>query len=869
MKVKNAQNDSIYSKNIVDFVKRKKLITRWLLGLVGLAGLAFMFFAVIGYGAYLKKVDKTTYYKNTLLKIAELDFSFLKNYTSGKMSEFDELKFDIKFRHMLRLKYLREKALENGYIDEASKAEEFPAKLTIGKQTYDVKIGMTGLTTDHLADPSKWSFQVKGRRETTIKGMKRFGLLIPKARGYMTDWLGFEILKERGLMGLRVDFVNVTVNGKSQGIYYMEERFDKHLLENNSLRESIIFKIEEDLKPYKESKLMANPDSRANLLLLKRMWQDVMAGNLPPEKFFDLEKMAKVFVVADLLNNKHPLYPGNLRFYFNPYTGLAEPIAREFGSLHRYDISKLAMWLEKPKEGNYRHARLREDKILKKIYDNLEFKRHYIQEAELMSQTKFLDSLFIKNGKKLNALLKKVYLTWPFYEFPTTKLYENQAYIRSTLHPPIDEILAYFKQANDKQLSVYLRNQQYLPIEVSHIGWRDSIFFQPKDPIILDSREKLVNDEVQLFDFEVPPGMVWTDSLLAELKIYYNMLGLPAGKKETLVYPWSFENSLEYAFNPIATQDANYKSFGFIKESEDKNTIWVPEGKWTISEDLIIPKNKNFELKPGAQLDLVNKARIICHSTVFSKGTEEKPVVIKSSDASGRGMLIIRANRRSQLIHTIFDQLNQPEVAGWSLPGAISFYESPVTISNCTFSNNIKGDDFLNIVRSDFSMDYTVFENINADAFDCDFCTGTIQNSSFIKIGNDGIDVSGTKLEVYHVSMNHVGDKGLSAGEDSEVEARWLDIKNAAIGITSKDKSSINIADVQLKDCDIGVTLFQKKSEFGPAFIKAQRISDQNSKIPYLIEENSNCIVDGELLPPSRKNVKEILYGAEYGKSSK
>ena len=169
---------------------------------------------------------------------------------------------------------------------QALKDEEFPAKLSYNGKQHDVKISLTGkVARTHLGNPEKWSFQVKVKGDDTIEGMKRFGILVPTARGNLTDWLSFELMKERELMGLRVNYVTVSINGKSGGVFYMEERFDKHLVENNRLREGILFKLEKDISPYKESKLMADPALRKKLLMLKRMWQDVMAGNLPAEKF--------------------------------------------------------------------------------------------------------------------------------------------------------------------------------------------------------------------------------------------------------------------------------------------------------------------------------------------------------------------------------------------------------------------------------------------------------------------------------------------------------------------------------------------------------------------------------------------------------
>ncbi|HHS95559.1 MAG TPA: hypothetical protein ENJ45_03135, partial [Phaeodactylibacter sp.] len=122
-----------------------------------------------------------------------------------------------------------------------------------------------------LVDPDKWSFEVKVKGDKSIHGMKTFGMLIPKSRGFMTDWLAFELLKKRGLMGLRTDFVNVTINGTDHGLFYLEERFDKRLIEHNKLREGIIFKLNNGFKAYKEKRILKTENARDQLLMVKRM----------------------------------------------------------------------------------------------------------------------------------------------------------------------------------------------------------------------------------------------------------------------------------------------------------------------------------------------------------------------------------------------------------------------------------------------------------------------------------------------------------------------------------------------------------------------------------------------------------------------
>ena len=54
---------------------------------------------------------------------------------------------------------------------------------------------------------------------------------------------------------------------------------------------------------------------------------------------------------------------------------------------------------------------------------------------------------------------------------------------------------------------------------------------------------------------------------------------------------------------------------------------------------------------------------------------------------------------------------------------------------------------------------------INYDAVDLDFSDGIIDGISIINSGNDALDFSGSEVVAKNVSINQVGDKGISAGE--------------------------------------------------------------------------------------------------------
>ncbi len=844
------------------FEKTKPL----LLGVLGLVMATILFFAVLGYGAYLNRIGESSQYKHALVRAAEGDFSFVKNYTKGKFSTLDKMDIDIKFKHMMRIQYLREQAVMNDgkYIADSLKDETFPAKLTYNGEQYNVKLSLTGkMVTPHLQSPNHWSFQVKVKGDKTIDGMRRFGMLVPKSRGHLTDWLGLKLMEKRGLITMRSDFKDVSINGKSIGVYYMEERFDKHLLENNERKEGIIFKIEEDLNIYQEKKLMQAPDTRSQVILLRQMWQNVATGKLPATQFFDIEKMAKLYALADLMNSRHPLLRDNMRFYFNPISGLVEPIAREFEDLKDSDMSDMAIFLEKPKTGRWHHW-VKNDEILQKIFGNLEFEKAYIAEAEFISQEAFLDEFFVEHEDNLEELMSGIYKDWSFYDLPKYTLYEHQDYMRKALHSGITGLSAHFSKEENKNLQIEIANQQFLPIEISNISWRDSIFFYPKESIVLEGKKE--EEKWGTYAFQISENIAWADSLLPELKINYNYLGMEKGLKQALVFPFSKNGSSNAITNPIV-RNPNYDTFDFIQKVENK--IYIPKGEWTLSTDLVIPKGTHFEIEAGAKIDMIQQAKIISYAPVFFNGTARNPIVINSSDASAEGIVIMRAKERSKLSHTLFDQLSRPEEDGWRLSGAVTFYESPVDITDCIFSQNKIGDDFLNIVRADFTMKNSQFKDILSDAFDCDFCKGKVSDTKFLTIGNDGIDVSGTELIVENVFMDGIGDKGLSAGENSTMTVTNVEIHNAEIAITSKDQSTIYITDSKVRDSRIGMALFQKKPEFGPGFIEATRMDMGKSEIEFLVEKNSQLTMDGKSIAHNNAKVKQILYGAEYGKSSK
>ena len=72
-----------------------------------------------------------------------------------------------------------------------------------------------------------------------------------------------------------------------------------------------------------------------------------------------------------------------------------------------------------------------------------------------------------------------------------------------------------------------------------------------------------------------------------------------------------------------------------------------------------------------------------------------------------------------------------------------------------------------------------------------------------------------------------------------------MHIVDAPIGIASKDLSRVTVDDVSISGAVVGLTAYQKKTEFGPGHLEATGFNSRNNQLPYLVESGSAVLVDG------------------------
>jgi hypothetical protein len=297
-----------------------------------------------------------------------------------------------------------------------------------------------------------------------------------------------------------------------------------------------------------------------------------------------------------------------------------------------------------------------------------------------------------------------------------------------------------------------------------------------------------------------------------------------------------------------------------IAQFENSRDTIIIDKDIILNKPLVL-KNTVLMIKKGVNVNFIDSAFILSYSTVIVQGSINEPVLINSSDSTGLGIHLI-GNNKHLFRYLIFDNLGSPNFDFWKLSGGVTCYNGNITLNNVIFSNN-RSEDALNLFSSTFVIDSCRFDNIQSDAFDSDFSNGSIMNSSFYKVKNDGIDASGSQVNINNVILNHIQDKGLSAGEKSTIQANNLTILNTSLAINSKDLSVVNIENSNISNGNVAYIAFMKKEEYGGAEINVNNVKIANVLKLYLIENKSNLKIDGKDFGLRTEKVKKLLYVIE------
>jgi hypothetical protein len=793
---------------------------------------AFSFY--LGAEAHRKSIIRGEFLSAVTDIISE-NYNIPLNYIHSFFSVPNKIIVDIKFKHLQRLEFNREASLKSTRIPEKIKKINYPAKLTFNNKSMAASISLYGTNLDHV-NSDQYSLRIK-IKNNTIMGMSNFILMNPKVRYGLYDWIAHKMMKYENLISLRYKLVSMTLNGEDKGVYILEELFDKRLIENNRQREGLILKLLQPLKIYDEKKLLLDPSTKQSVHLIKQLFESIIQGDLRPKQLFDYDKMSRFLALVKLIGGEHALFVDNIRFYFNPITAKLEPIGREFNIKTNVDVN------------------IFRDKLYKRFLDDPEFVKLYVQQLYRLSKPNYLDTFFSKYELELQKAERIIHRQLPYHSLRKNYFYEQQNIIKSELTLANENIKTTYVWGKNR-LDLLFENSSSYPLKISRFFSSSKILNNLFNQS-LDSNLIIATGKTPL-SIKIPSINVQeiSDSLMST-QIYFNIYGL---KKQLIsqILPLSKGQTIINGLG-LMRKSPNPENFSFIQLTEDKKEINITQGNWTIENDMILPPGFIVTSFPDTKLNLINGASIVSYSPLNFYGTEDNPIIIESSDGKGRGLVVIKTGARaSKFYHVVFRNLTRPKELGWTLTSAVTFFESDVHFVKSAFLGNHDSDDALNIFRSNFSIENSIFAHSFADALDIDFSNGSITDVIFRNCGaedknGDCLDVSGSTVELNNINFNKSGDKALSIGEKSSVTANNISISNAKVAIASKDSSEIKLDQLTIRDSSFGFAVYQKKKEFGPASIITTNFSSESVGTLYLIGDESSLNINGTSIIQSSK----------------
>lgn len=753
-----------------------------------------------------------------------------------------------------KMNAFRSDALTSEIIADKNK-KYVKAYIIEGDDSLKIKMKLKGDWTDHLKS-GKTSYRIKLKGNDAYQGLKSFSIQHPKTRNYIHEWILHKIAEREDVLTTTYDFINVSINGFDFGIYALEEHFDKQLIESRNRREGPILKLDESgawalnykraffdkfcnlpyfessiVSVFKQNRTLKDQRLRKNFLEGSSLLLQYKNGANNIEDIFDIDQLAKFYVLLELSSHNHALAWHNRRFYFNPVTQLLEPIL--YDAIPHAIRNDFGINIEK--------KLLSENSSVENVFDNKvflneKFKNRFMYYLGKLTTESYTDSIFEAIDPELNAFVDAIHNEDESYYFDKTEYYRNATFLAKRI-PVLDSIWESML-ANENLINIWPRTNVYKPAV-------DSFFVKE---ISVNAFLTTLNSgqfELSMENFHANP---------------ISVIGYSVKEKDTLVYfdePLSLKGYEGKAYKAIklcnelpsklllrvsnvenkiikktvipysrpthsTTKMRLNKSFSIQSDRYKlKNNVIQFRGNVIVDHLIFIPKQFEVEVLAGSQIEFKNGGGLIVNNRFSAIGSKDHPISFSCTDSSSQGITILNNNRGGKgttLIHVSFSGLSNLNYENWELTGAVNIYESPTLISHVTINNN-NCEDALNIIRSTFKIDHLRISNTFSDGFDADFCEGVISDSQFENTGNDCIDFSGSIVTIEGIDILNSGDKGISGGEGSQLVLNDISVNGAITGIASKDESVVLGKNIKITNAEYGFAAFQKKGEYAPAKI--------------------------------------------------
>ncbi|MDA7804038.1 hypothetical protein N8987_05620 [Crocinitomix sp.] len=574
------------------------------------------------------------YFANRYIKTRGFDNlgDFISNYYDNKKLvegvEPEQLKILTSDEDFQFLKEKRDEDLARGI--QLNEGDNYvKCRVVSGGDTIKGEMRLKGHMTDHL-EGDKWSFRVKTDDE--VKGMYRFSLQNPGTRNYAYEWVYHQLLKQEGVIHLKYDFINLTLNENDLGIYAIEEHFGQHIPRDNNRPPGAILRwnptlywegrINEMEKNYvdngyahysttfpeaydegvvkRDSELIYTYQTGARLL------EEFRRSEKTASQVFDIDKMAKFHAIIDLVGGYHSLDWSDVKFFYNSDSKLVEPVGYESFSVR--ETNKIA------------GQRTPEDyatigfEYHDQLFADPEFFASYIENLERICTPAYLNKFEKGIQSELNKKLGVLGHEYAYTKFSFATYYKNIRLINDNLNLP-KAFHAFLEESTDSTATISVTPVCDYPIEIVSLIDNGKDEYPISKPFVLPPKPR------RSFATYFTISFKHHENKLNNLQLTAKIPG-----SNTI---FKVEVSDLPSYKSVELDTADYRSKG------DTNIVWNESGDVGIfkSQKILIDKpihvgyDQKLIVRSGQSVVFEDAGSILVEGELFFIGTEDAQIV--------------------------------------------------------------------------------------------------------------------------------------------------------------------------------------------------------------------------------------------------
>ena len=680
--------------------------------------------------------------------------------------------------------------------------------------TLRAKVRTQGDLKDHIFYKNGKVFQSLdvSLNDGHINNITKFKLFLNGTRGKEEDEIFMtELLREFGFLAPRTEIVNVKINDHKIKMLF-QEKISKEFLEFNRRREGPILEGDEKYMMNFISKVKNNPgvdweeifrlsDLSSKIQLSK---QTNSKWSIKNQTFTEIS-----FDALNKLNFVYLVYLNNYKDKKNNYSFLNYNLdnnllaQNNFKNLNKLNVYNNLLLAANGEHGLYVHNR----KFYWNSIENYFEPIYYDGEFNLEKKIKNLNfPLSLDYGQSINATIdlvnsldkkkilqninsKNLILSEKKLNKKITNLNENLLLIKKLFNEKSKVDLFYNLEGyKSKDLfNNYLEN-----LKKQKIKFKFAVYDHLKNLNYSDIQ--ICENSIESCDQNLPLDLSMTRDLIE-------------GKLRIDGFDYQFiksENNAPLKYESLSLNDNNFIDVIFIYNS---GIVYNYD-----------KENKNFKIN-----------QINSEGRGFFLGGKIKNINIEFNGKENQYL-------NKKIVK--YDHKN--------LTGCLSFVKNIfintniiVKYSNC--------EDGINIISSKGYIDRIDSKNSVLDGIDLDFSDLFVNNVKINDAGNDCVDFSSGNYEVKSFKLLNCGDKGISVGEKTIAKIENVEIKNADIGIASKDSSEVYINQSKILNTNDCLATYKKKQEFDGGFLKIISSQCKNFKRYKFEDEFSKINISKEL----------------------